>query len=172
MTTSPSRRVWVALGGNLGEREAALRAALRALASGDVAVEAVSSLYETPPWGVADQPPFLNAVVRLQTAVGAHELLRRCKTIEAAAGRDPAAARNSARPIDLDLLLIAGETIEALDLQVPHPQMAVRAFVLVPLAEIDPDVTHGPTGHTAARLAASLDQAGITVWRGPEWWSE
>ena len=138
MTEAPgsSRRVYFGLGSNLGDRLARLREAVEGLRAGGVDIDAISGLYETPPWGVTDQPHFLNAVVAGDTDLAATDLLRLAKRIEADAGRDFDAPRWTARPIDVDILMIEGETIATEELQVPHPLLYQRAFVLVPLADL------------------------------------
>lgn len=167
------RRVWLALGGNLGDRVANQRTALDALEVGGVAIDAVSALYDTPPWGIEDQPTFANSAASGATALGPHALLALCKRIEAEAGRDFAAIRNSARPIDIDILLIEGEQVSAPDLEVPHAAMPERAFVLVPLAEIAAEVVHPRLGRPIAELLAQLpqtDRDGVTVIERRGWW--
>ena len=143
-----ARRVTFGLGSNLGDRRARLREAVAGLRSGGVAIEAVSGLYETPPWGVTDQPAFLNAVVAGNTDLSPTDLLRLAKRIEADAGRNFEAPRWTARPIDVDILLIEGETVATEELQVPHPRLYERAFVLVPLADLtgDADDIHQVSG--------------------------
>lgn len=175
-----SRRVWLALGGNLGDRLAHLAAALDALVAGGpeglegeggVAIDAVSPVYDTPPWGIEQQPRFANAAASGRSALGAHALLRLCKRIEAAQGRDFDAPRNAARPIDIDVLLIEGEMLSTPDLAVPHPAMHERAFVLRPLADIVADVRHPSTGHTIAELLATVDASEITPLAPVGWWT-
>lgn len=166
------RRVALALGSNLGDREAHLRAAVVGLRAGGVAVEAVSSLYETPPWGVVEQPAFLNAALVGVTALSARDLLALAKRIEAAAGRDFDAPRWSARPVDIDLALIEGETVSEADLTVPHMLLAERSFVLVPLAEVAGGWVHPALGVTVAALRdvrPAEERAEVVRVRGPAW---
>lgn len=134
-----ARRVYFGLGSNLGDRRARLREAVAGLRAGGVVIDAISGLYETPPWGVTDQPAFLNAAVAGETDLSPAELLRLAKRIEADAGRDFEAPRWTARPIDVDILLIEGETVSTEQLTVPHPLLHQRAFVLVPLADLTGD---------------------------------
>ncbi|TAJ18066.1 MAG: 2-amino-4-hydroxy-6-hydroxymethyldihydropteridine diphosphokinase [Dehalococcoidia bacterium] len=168
----PLRRVALALGSNLGDREAHLREAVEGLRAGGVAIEAVSSLYETPPWGVVEQPAFLNAALVGTTSLTARELLLLAKQIEAAAGRDFEAERWTARPVDVDLALIEGETVAEPDLRVPHVLLAERSFVLVPLAEVAGDWVHPHFNLTIAAMRdarPSEERAEVVRMRGPEW---
>jgi 2-amino-4-hydroxy-6-hydroxymethyldihydropteridine diphosphokinase len=128
--------VYLALGSNLGDRRANLAAALAPLRE-RVTVEALSSLYETEPAYVTEQPRFLNAVLRGRTALGPAELLVFVKEIERALGR-LAGPRFGPRLVDIDLLLYGDAALATPDLTIPHPRMAERPFVLVPLAEIAP----------------------------------
>ncbi len=167
-----TRRVYLSLGSNLGDREARLRAALRALRDGGVDIDAVSSLYETPPWGVVEQPAFLNAAVGGETELNARELLVLAKRIEAGAGRDFDAPRWTARPVDVDIALIEGETVAEPDLEVPHALLAERSFVLVPLAEIAGAVAHPVLEATVAELRDArpeAERAEVVRVAGPEW---
>lgn len=150
--------VALALGGNLGDRAATLREAVRRLVAGGVTVDAVSSLYETPPWGYADQPPFLNGAVRGRTALSPLGLLALAKQVERDLGRQPT-FRNGPRPVDIDIALYGDRVIDEPELQVPHPHLAERAFVLVPLAEVAGAWVHPPSGATIAELRAALGPA-------------
>jgi len=144
------------LGSNLGDREANLRAAIAGLGRRGVEVEAVSSLYETEPVGeLLDQPDFLNAVVRISTDLEPEPLLDVCKAIEADAGRDFAAPRHSPRPVDVDLLLLGDLELTTLRLTLPHREVTTRRFVLVPLLELDPELSL-PDGTVLADALAAL----------------
>jgi 2-amino-4-hydroxy-6-hydroxymethyldihydropteridine diphosphokinase len=133
-------RAYVGLGANLGEREATLREALTRLSELDgVAVVAVSSFRETDPVGNADQPRFVNAAAELETSLGPRELLDRLLEVERSLGRDRSREeRWGPRTVDLDLLLYGDETVGEPGLEVPHPRLAERTFVLEPLVELDP----------------------------------
>ncbi|HET7269239.1 MAG TPA: 2-amino-4-hydroxy-6-hydroxymethyldihydropteridine diphosphokinase [Oleiagrimonas sp.] len=130
-------RAYVALGANLGDPQTQVRAAMEALdALPDTHVIARSPLYLTPPWGVSAQPDFVNAVVALETGLAPRELLAALQHLEAQAGRVRDGLRNGPRRLDLDLLLHGDTRMADADLQVPHPRMTERAFVLLPLADI------------------------------------
>ena len=133
-------RAYVGLGSNLGEREATLRQALEALGSMEgIEVVAVSTFRETDPVGVVDQPRFVNAAAALETNLAPRDLLERLLEVERALGRDRSSEeRWGPRTVDLDLLLYGDETIDEPGLEVPHPRLAERAFVLEPLLELDP----------------------------------
>ena len=130
------------LGSNLGEREATLWKALEGLgATEGIEVVAVSSFRETDPVGVVDQPRFVNGAAALETSLRPRELLERLLDVERSLGRDRAVEeRWGPRTLDLDLLLYGGETIDEPGLEVPHPRLTERAFVLEPLLELDPDL--------------------------------
>jgi 2-amino-4-hydroxy-6-hydroxymethyldihydropteridine diphosphokinase len=133
---------YLGLGSNVGDREANMRAALEALERHGVEIDAVSSLYETEPVGeILDQPDFLNAVARVRTTLGPEDLLDVCKAIEAEEGRMFAAPRHGPRPLDLDVLLLGDLEVSTERLEIPHPELTARRFVLVPLLELDPKLT-------------------------------
>jgi 2-amino-4-hydroxy-6-hydroxymethyldihydropteridine diphosphokinase len=155
--SAEARTGYLGLGSNVGDRVAHLRAAVELLPSHRVRVEAVSSAYETEPVGeILDQPDFLNAAVRVSTALEPEELLDACKAIEAEQGRMFAGPRHGPRPLDLDLLLLGDLELTTDRLTIPHPQVTSRRFVLAPLLELDPELTL-PDG---TRLADALDSLG------------
>ncbi len=149
MTAPPStRRAFVGLGSNLGDRRALLAEAVAGLRRGGDVV-AVSPLYETDPvGGPAGQGPFLNLVVELATADSPRRLLERCQALETAAGR-VRQERWGPRTLDADVLYVEGETVDEADLTVPHPRLWERRFVLAPLADLAPDLV------TPAQVGAS-----------------
>ncbi|NMM44642.1 2-amino-4-hydroxy-6-hydroxymethyldihydropteridine diphosphokinase [Rhodospirillaceae bacterium KN72] len=147
-----TERVYLALGGNLGDRRANLIAALRALP--DFApVKRLSRLYETAPMYVADQPAFLNMAVEAETDLSPMDLLDRLKTLETEIGRVPSVV-NGPRAIDLDILFYGDATVDHGRLTIPHPRLAERAFVLAPLGDIAPDFVGPGLDATIAELLA------------------
>jgi len=134
-------KVYLSLGANLGDREANLRAAIRALPDAGVEVGKISSLYETEPVDYLNQPWFLNCAVEGETKLGALELLHALREIEARMGSKKEFSKGP-RLLDIDILLYGDETIATAELQVPHPRMLDRRFVLAPLAEIAPELRH------------------------------
>jgi 2-amino-4-hydroxy-6-hydroxymethyldihydropteridine diphosphokinase len=149
---------YLGLGSNVGDRRANLLAAVAALPERGVRVLASSSVYETEPVGlVLDQRDFFNACLRVETEHGPEELLDACKAVEHSLGREPGGVRHGPRPIDVDLLLLGGVSSFASDrLTLPHPEVTSRRFVLVPLLELDPELTL-PDG---TRLADALSALG------------
>lgn len=149
---------WLGLGSNVGRRAQMLMSALEALQACDgLELVAASSAYETDPVGVTDQPAFLNMVARFRCALTPRELLEAVRAVEAELGR-VRTKRWGPRTIDVDVLLLGDLHIETERLTVPHPEMMKRQFVLVPLAELAPNLTM-PGGRTAGELADPGDRA-------------
>jgi len=148
-------RIYLGIGSNLGDRAETICAALRLLAARVGEIIAVSSLYETEPWGVTDQPRFLNAACALETALEPQELLATLKGIEVALGRAPT-VRNGPRVLDLDILLYGDLLLDTPELTIPHAGMLARSTVLVPLAEIAPMTRHPLTARTVREHLADL----------------
>ncbi len=161
-------KCFVGLGANLGDRARTLRLALRQLAAAPgVTVAQVSALYETPPWGKTDQPPFLNAAACLLTDLAPHQLLRLCQGVEQGLGRQRQ-EHWGPRTIDLDLLHIPGVTLRDETLTLPHPYLTRRAFVLAPLADIAAgEIISDRT--VAEWLAAAEDRETIVKVAGKDW---
>lgn len=156
-------RGYLGLGSNVGDPAAHLRAAVELLPAHGVEVDAVSSAYATEPVGeVLDQPDFLNAAVRIRTALGPEPLLDACKAVEAERGRSFDAPRHSPRPLDVDLLLLGDLELQLDRLTLPHPEVTSRRFVLVPLLELDPELTL-PDGTRLADALAALPDDGQRV---------
>ena len=148
---------YLGLGSNLGDREGHIRKAVEDLRAHEVAVEAVSSLYETEPVGeILDQPDFLNAAARIRTGLEPEALLDVCKGIEAEHGRAFAGPRHGPRPVDIDLLMLGEVELETERLKLPHPEVTSRRFVLMPLLELDSDLRL-PDG---TELSAALQALG------------
>jgi len=157
--------VYLGLGSNLGDRKHNLAQALELL-SKHVVIELISSVYETEPAGYREQPLFLNAVCRISTGLNPEKLLRLAKKIEAKLGRTPGFP-NAPRPIDIDILFYDNQVLNDKELTIPHPRLAERAFVLVPMAEIAPDLVHPGNKKTVKEL---LDDLGAVT--GVRKWSE
>jgi 2-amino-4-hydroxy-6-hydroxymethyldihydropteridine diphosphokinase len=153
--------VYLSLGSNMGDRAKNLRAAIEELPHAGVAVTKVSSFYETEPVDLREQPWFLNCVVEAETHFEAIMLLRALRGIETKMGSKKLMPKGP-RLMDMDILLYDDETIDTPELQVPHPRMLLRRFVLVPLAEIAPELRHPAWTKTVVELAASTsDQSQV-----------
>lgn len=159
--------VALALGSNLGDRMANLRLGAAGL-SRVLEDLRFSSAYQTDPEGVTDQPQFLNAACTGRTDLRPRELLQSLKEIEAQAGRDFEARRWGPRPLDLDILLYGERIVRGEGLEIPHPRMARRAFVLVPLAEIAPEWRHPGLGRTVGELRERVDASDVELY-AREW---
>ncbi len=158
-------RCYIGLGSNLGDRAANLAEARRRL-NNNGRIVAVSSVYETEPWGVGPgQPDYLNQVVAMTTPLPPAKLLEALLRIEQDMGR-VRKATGDPRLIDLDLLLYGHKVIDEPGLTLPHPRMCDRAFVLAPIAEIAPDAVHPATGLSVKALNAKVDHGGVRTWRG------
>ena len=151
---------YLGLGSNVGDRRAMLQAAVADLWAHGVQAIASSSVYESEPVGeVLDQPVFLNACLRIETALGPEALLDACKAVEAALGREPGGVRHGPRPVDVDVLLLGTDAYTSERLEIPHRELARRRFVLVPLLELDPALELPDGTSLAAALAALEGQA-------------
>lgn len=149
----------LAFGSNVGDKEANVARAIELIeAEGDIAVLRVSKNYKTPPWGVMDQDWFVNACASVATKLSPHDLLLRCQAVEAEMKR-VRRQRWGPRVIDVDILVHRDGPVALPDLTLPHPRITDRAFVLVPLAEIEPDLQI--SGRTVREWLSSIDTAGV-----------
>jgi 2-amino-4-hydroxy-6-hydroxymethyldihydropteridine diphosphokinase len=160
------KTVYLSLGSNLGERAKNLQDAVAALRNAGVQVVRTSSLYETEPVDYLDQPWFLNCAVEAETELAALELLHTLRAIEAQMGSKKLIAKGP-RLIDIDILLYGNEVIDTPELQIPHPRMHLRRFVLQPQAEIAPNIQH-PVLHLSISdlLARTPDKSAVRVAAG------
>ncbi len=171
MSGQVEERGFLSLGGNLGDPAKSMASALHMLdSSGSTRVVEVSSLHRTPPWGKVDQPDFLNVTAEVATTLAPLELLELCLELERRLKR-VRVERWGPRLIDIDVLLLGNSNVSDVGLEIPHPRMLDRAFVMVPLAEIAPDLVLA--GKSAAEWAAELDSAGIErLDTGRNWWRD
>ena len=155
--------VYLGLGSNLGNRQGNLGKALDLLAQ-RLRVEKISSVYETEPVGNINQPRFLNLVCQAYTRLAPTELLTLAKGIESKLGRT-FNKPNTPRPIDIDILFYGEQVIETPELVIPHPRLTERAFVLIPLAEVAPDLVHPISGKTVKELLEAIRETqGVFRW--------
>jgi 2-amino-4-hydroxy-6-hydroxymethyldihydropteridine diphosphokinase len=154
--------IYLALGSNLGDRQGNLETAIQSMGS-EIQVLKRSSIYETPPWGFEDQPAFLNMVFQAETQFSPWKLLKTLKKLEGSMGRQPT-FRNGPRLIDIDILFYDQMDFEQSGLVIPHPRIAERTFVLVPLAEIAPTFVHPVLQVTIRELLAELETGDISVY--------
>lgn len=161
---------YLALGANLGDRLGQLQGARSALAAaGGIRVTAASPLYETGPvGGPPGQPPYLNAVLRVETTLSCRALLELCLAVEARFGRRRQEPW-SPRTLDVDLLFFGGETLDEPGLVVPHPRLHQRRFVLTPLADLDPELLHPALGRSVLQLLTALDNGESVRLYAREW---
>lgn len=159
---SASTRAWIGLGGNLDQPTRQVGAALDSLAAlPDTRLEGRSRLYGSRPMGPPDQPDYVNAVARLVTTLAPHPLLDALQAIETRAGRERGGTRWGPRTLDLDLLLYGNAICADERLTLPHPGIGERPFVLVPLAELDPELSIPGLDATVATLAQRVDRSGL-----------
>jgi 2-amino-4-hydroxy-6-hydroxymethyldihydropteridine diphosphokinase len=149
------KRVYLSVGSNLGDRDAALREAIAALEPAGIRVLRVSSIYETEPLDVRDQPLFLNLVVEAETDLFPKQLLARTQAIEQRMGRKRGRPKGP-RTIDIDILLYGSSVVDSGGLTVPHPRLPERRFVLEPLAELAPDLRHPVTRRTVHEMLSTV----------------
>ncbi|MBI5964976.1 MAG: 2-amino-4-hydroxy-6-hydroxymethyldihydropteridine diphosphokinase [Chloroflexi bacterium] len=154
--------VYLALGSNMGNRLANLKAAISNLPP-QMTVKVKSPVYETPPWGFKEQDAFLNQVLKVETGLAPEPLLRHLKRLEVALGRVPN-FQNGPRLIDIDILFFDSMIIETPPLVVPHPRLHERAFVLVPLNDIAPEFVHPLLNKSISELLSTCDTEGVNLY--------
>ncbi|WP_453992496.1 2-amino-4-hydroxy-6-hydroxymethyldihydropteridine diphosphokinase [Bacillus nitroreducens] len=156
---------FISLGTNIGEREYYLRTGIQAIQDLGIIISDFSSIYETDPVGYVDQDPFLNMVIKVRTNLSPLDLLQVLQKIELDSGRERK-IRWGPRTLDLDILLYNNENTETERLIIPHPRMTERAFVLVPLAEIDEDIHIPAVSKPISLLLDELqDREGVRIWK-------
>ncbi|MEE8357236.1 MAG: 2-amino-4-hydroxy-6-hydroxymethyldihydropteridine diphosphokinase [Anaerolineales bacterium] len=166
MKSEQTEIIFLGLGSNLGDREANLQSVVQELPP-VVEITTFSSLYETEPWEFRDQPNFLNQVVQAKTKLSPRELLIYLKKIEKKIGRKPSFVYGP-RLVDIDILLYGNMIINEINLVIPHNKIAERAFVLVPLAEITPDLLLPDSVKTISELLEVIDSSDVSLYEGPQ----
>lgn len=156
--------VYIALGSNLGNRLSNLKNAISNFTP-QMDVKKKSPVYETPPWGYADQPSFLNQVVMAETYLEPEDLLGHLKRLETVLGREPS-FQNGPRLIDLDILFYDDIIVDSPPLMIPHPRLHQRAFVLVPLNDIAPDLMHPLFSKSVSEMLLDIDRLNIVEYKG------
>jgi 2-amino-4-hydroxy-6-hydroxymethyldihydropteridine diphosphokinase len=160
------KQAFLSLGSNAGDREAHLLEALERLEAAGIHILRRSSIYETEPQDLPDQPWFLNLVVEVETELFPMLLLARIQAIELGMGRSREISKGP-RPIDIDILLFGNFVIATRELQVPHPRMSERRFVLEPLAELAPDLPHPESKRTVREMLADTQAQIVKPWHAP-----
>ncbi len=163
MKENQPERIYLSLGTNLGNRELNLDA-VRGDLPPQVKILDRSPVYQTEPWGYLDQPDFLNQVLAVETSLSPRELLEYIKGIEKKIGREPS-FRFGPRIVDIDILFYGDQIIQEEDLVIPHPRIKDRAFVLIPLADIDPDLNYPGTDYSISDLLVFVDQTGVDLYQ-------
>ena len=158
--------IYLSLGSNLGDREANLESVFEELPP-EIEVMLRSSIYETEPWGFKDQPDFLNMILQGKTELTPRELLAYLKKIEKKIGRKPSFIYGP-RLVDIDILFYGKKVVDEVQLTIPHKKIPERAFVLVPLMEIAPDLEYPDSDQTISDLASSIDTSGVSLYEGPQ----
>jgi 2-amino-4-hydroxy-6-hydroxymethyldihydropteridine diphosphokinase len=161
---------YLSIGSNMGNREELLKKAIQSLAEcPDIEIDKISSIYETDPVGVTDQPLFLNLAIKLKTSLSPRALLSKLHEVEEELERKRI-RKWGPRTIDLDILLYNGVSIQTEVLEIPHPRMLERAFVLIPLSEVAPDDIY-PGGSISLHqvLCEQRDKEGVRIWKKTDW---
>ncbi|MCJ7717873.1 MAG: 2-amino-4-hydroxy-6-hydroxymethyldihydropteridine diphosphokinase [Anaerolineales bacterium] len=166
MKSDQTEIIYLGLGSNLGNREANLEEVFQELPP-EVIVFLQSALYETKPWGYLEQPDFLNLVVQAKTELSPRDLLVYLKNIEKKIGRKPSLIYGP-RLVDIDILLYGNQIINEKNLTIPHKKITERAFVLVPLVEIAPDLSIPDSNKMISKLLESIDSSGVSLYEGPQ----
>ena len=151
------KTAYLALGSNVGDREQMLQSAIEKLQTPGLTIKRVSSVYETEPMYLKEQRQFLNLVVEAETELFPMMLLSRIQRVELALGRRRAGPANGPRTIDIDILFYGGFTVRSAKLEIPHPRLHERRFVLAPMAEIAPDFRHPQMRRTMRELLGGVE---------------